>query len=290
MPDIGTFGPYHPHTVHFVVALAILGVVLRWISLLGRVPFTGPAAATLILLSAVASVVAVQSGIEAHGPAEAPPGARAAVIEHEEWGIRTRNALLGVALLEIVALVLARRRRADVEGARRAPRILHFASALAGLGALFCLYEAGEHGGEVVYAYAGGVGLQRNDPADVGRLLMAGLYHQAQLDRKAGRGDDAAALIEMAARRFPDDLEVRLLRADSQLRDRKDAAGATAMLDAITVPGDNTRMRVRHTILRADALVAGGQRDAAKSAVEALLKEFPNDARLKRKAEELAKS
>ena len=68
MPDLGTFGPYHPQTVHFVIALSILGVVLRWISLTGRVAFAGPAAATLILLAAVASVVAAQAGIDAHGP------------------------------------------------------------------------------------------------------------------------------------------------------------------------------------------------------------------------------
>ena len=153
-------------------------------------------------------------------------------------------------------------------GAARAA-IVHFASAVVGVGALFCLYEAGEHGGEVVYSYAGGVGLQRKDPADVGRLLMAGLYHQAQLDRKGGRAAEAAALIDLAARRFPDDVEVQLLRAESQLLDRKDPAAATAALAAITVPADNARMRVRHAIINADVLVASGQTDAARASCEA---------------------
>jgi uncharacterized membrane protein len=281
MPDLGTFGPYHPHTVHFVIALAILGVVLRWVSLTGRVAFAGPAATTLIVLAAVASVIAAQAGIEAHGPAEAPPGARAAVVEHETWGLRTRNMLLAVAALELIGLALARRGKS---------RYLHVASGVVGLGALFCLYEAGEHGGEVVYAHAGGVGLQRKDPADVGRLLMAGLYHQAQLDRKEGRAEEAAALIDMAARRFPGDLEVQLLRAESQLLDRKDAAAATAALAAITVPADNPRMRVRQAILRASALDASGQREAARAALAPLIAEFPNDARLKRKLGELGGS
>ena len=182
----------------------------------------------MILLAAVASVVAAQAGIDAHGPAESVPGARAAVVEHEEWGIRTRNVLLAVAALELLGAAAS-------PGAAR-PRSAHLASAVVGLGALFCLYEAAEHGGEVVYAYAGGVGLQRKDPADVGRLLLAGLYHQAQLDRKAGRADDAAALVDLAARRFPDDLEVQLFRAESVLLDRKDPAAALAALDAITVP------------------------------------------------------
>jgi uncharacterized membrane protein len=281
MPDLGTFGPYHPHTVHFVIALSILGVALRWISFTGRVAFAGPAATTLIVLAAVASVVAAQAGIEAHGPAEAPPGARAAVVEHEEWGLRTRNLLLGVAALELLGLALARRGKS---------RYLHFASGVVGLGALFCLYEAGEHGGEVVYAYAGGVGLQRKDPADVGRLLLAGLYHQTQLDRKEGRAEEAAALVDMAARRFPDDLEVQLFRAESQLLDRKDPAAAIAALAAITVPADNPRMRVRQAILRASALDASGQREAARAALAPLIAEFPNDARLKRKLGELGGS
>ena len=281
MPDLGTLGPYHPHAVHFVVALAIVGVVLRLVALTGRVAFAGPAAATLILLAAGASVLAVESGDQAHGPAERVPGARNAVVEHEEWGIRARNALVVVGVLELAALALARRGKA---------RYVQIASAVAGLVTLFVLYEAAEHGGELVYSYAGGVGVQRKDTADVGRLLLAGLYHQADVDRKAGRPEDAAALVDLAARRFPGDVEVQLWRAESALVDRKDAAAATAVLAGITPPADQPRLRVRHAILLADALVASGQRDAARASLTALAGEFPNDARLKRKLQELGGS
>jgi uncharacterized membrane protein len=279
MPELGTFGPYHPHTVHFVIALAIVGVALRLVSLTGRLAFAGPAAATLLLICAGASVVAVQAGLDAHGPAERVPGARDAVVEHEEWGIRTRNMLLIVAALELVALGLIRLGKA---------RYAHMASAVVGLGALFCLYEAAEHGGELVYGYAGGVGLQRKDPADVGRLLLAGIYHQAQLDRQAGRTAEASALIDLAAQRFSGDVEVQLLRAESQLLDRKDPAAAVATLAAITVPADNRRLRVRHTFLLADALATSGQRDAARAALQPLASEVPDDPRVKRKLEELS--
>jgi len=278
MPELGTFGPYHPHTVHFVIALAIVGVALRLVSLTGRLAFAGPAAATLLLICAGASVVAVQAGLDAHGPAERVPGARDAVVEHEEWGIRTRNMLLIVAALELVALGLIRLGKA---------RYAHVASAVVGLGALFCLYEAAEHGGELVYGYAGGVGLQRKDPADVGRLLLAGIYHQAQLDRQAGRTAEASALIDLAAQRFSGDVEVQLLRAESQLLDRKDPAAAVAALAAITVPADNRRLRIRHTFLLADALAASGQKDAARAALQPLASEVPDDPRVKRKLEEL---
>src|SRR5687768_5764519 len=123
MPDLGTFGPYHPHTVHFVIALAIIGVALRLVSLIGRPVFAGPAAATLLLICAAVSVVAVKSGTDAHGPAERVPGARDAVVEHEEWGIRTRNMLLIVAALELIALGLMRLGKA---------RYVHIASAVVG--------------------------------------------------------------------------------------------------------------------------------------------------------------
>jgi uncharacterized membrane protein len=278
MPDLGALGPYHPIVVHFVIALAVVGVVL---SLTGRLAFAGPAAATLIVLSAAASVPAAISGDQAHGPVERVPGARNAVVEHETWGERARNILIVVAALELIALAVTRMGKA---------RYLHIASGVVGLGALFALYEAAEHGGELVYGYAGGVGLQRNDPADVGRLLMAGLYHQSQLDRKDGRAEDAAALIDLAARRFPGDVEWQLARAESALVDRKDPVAATAVLASITPPADQPRLRVRHAILLADTLSASGQKDAARAALTPLAAQFPDDQRIKRKLQELGGS
>src|SRR5881409_1002662 len=122
MPNIGA---YHPVIVHFAIALLILGVIFRWISLTGRAPFTAPAAATLLILGAVAAVLAVQSGTDAHGPVERIPGTRELVTEHQEDGQRTRNVFLVVAAIELVALGLARRATA-----MRYARFAHFASAL----------------------------------------------------------------------------------------------------------------------------------------------------------------
>jgi hypothetical protein len=109
------------------------------------------------------------------------PGAREAVVEHEEWGKRTRNVFLVVALLEIVGLALSRK-------APRPERMMAIASAVIGVGGLVVLYEAGEHGGAIVYGYAGGVGTRWGDPQAVNRMFIAGAYQQALQGSRGGTG------------------------------------------------------------------------------------------------------
>lgn len=275
MPSLATF---HPVVVHFAIALAVAGVLLRVLSLSGRVAWSGPAAATLLLTVALAFAAADRSGKDAHGPVERVPGSAQAVIAHEEWGERAYRTFAVVALLELVALAFRRRGWAK-------PVLL--ASALVGVGGLYPLYQAGARGGELVYSYAGGVGIRSGAPEDVGRLLLAGLHHQAQLDRKAQRPQDAAALIELAARRFPADPGVQLAAAESLLLDRQDAAAATAALQALRVPADDRRLRMRRGFLLADALERGGDRQAAISTLEQLSAELPGNARLEKRLDEL---
>jgi uncharacterized membrane protein len=269
--------PLHPQVVHFAIALLAVGVTLRLLSLAGRPAFLGPAASTLLVLGTGAVVLAALTGTAAHGPVEQMPGLRAAVMAHEEWGERARNVFLIVLLIEAVALAL-----------RRSPHVKYVValSVLVGAAGLVCLYEAAEHGGTIVYNYAGGVGIRSGDPADVKRLLLAGLYQQALVERKGGRPLEAAALLDEAGQRFPDDLEVRVLRAESHLIDRKDAAGALAILKDITPPGDNRFLRMRHGLLTADALVATGQRDAAIATLQQLAAAFPSP-RIKQRLDDL---
>jgi uncharacterized membrane protein len=275
MPDIGVF---HPQIVHFVVALLIAGVAFRLVALTRKVEFAGPTAVILLLAGTVAAVAAVQSGTDAHGPAERIPGARAAVVEHEEWGERTRNLFLGVAVLEIAALALRR---------RAWHRFLLFGSAAAGVAGLFAIYETAEHGGHLVYSYAGGVGTRSGDPADVDRLLLAGLYQRATLDRRSGNAEAAAELFAEMGQRYPDDPTVRFMAIESQLGDRQDPAAALAALATFTVPADNRSVRMRAGLLRADAFVALEQPDSARAALETLLEAFPGNARIADRLEHL---
>ncbi|MGE3176333.1 MAG: DUF2231 domain-containing protein [Vicinamibacterales bacterium] len=271
-------GELHPQVVHFTIALSIVGVLFRLVSLIGRPAFVSPAATTLIVLAAVAGVVSTQSGDAAHDVVEAAPGVREAMHEHEEWGERARNALLLLAAVDLAALALAR----STKG--RAAKI---AASVVGLVALFCVFEAGEHGGALVYGYAGGVGTRTGDPKDVERLLLAGLYRQAMQDRQTGNAQGAAALLELAATRFPGDPETRLLAAESRLVDTGNPQAALDALAAIDIAPDAEALRVRRAMLQADAFLATGQRDAALAVLQPIAEAFPGQPQVQQRIDEL---
>ena len=264
MPDIG---PFHPQLVHFVVALGLVGVALRLVSLTGKLAWTRPAATLLLLLAAGASVAAVQSGQNAHGPAERVPGAREAVQTHEELGEDTRNLFLLVALFEIGALAL--RKREPVH------RWMLIASGVAGIAASYVLYEAAEHGGSLVYSFAGGVGLRTGNPEDVQHLLVAGLYHESRTARDAGRHDEAARLTQELVRQMPNDPTVQLISIQSMIEDQYDAKGALTALAALPVPVDNPRFALRKGMLQSQALAAVGEKDSARAVLAQLQEQFP---------------
>jgi uncharacterized membrane protein len=272
VPEIASF---HPQLVHFVVALLIVGVLARVMSLLplpGRISFVGAMAATLIFLGTIASVLAVRSGLEAHEAVEGIPGIRPVVSEHEDDGETTRNIFLAVSLVEIGILAFAVRK----PGVARGLRVL---SAVVGVVGVVFLFETAEHGGEIVYAYSGGPGLRTGDSNDVRRQLVAGLYNNAILDRKAGNSEAAAARIDELQRMMPADTGVRILRIQSLVRDRKDPAAALAALDSLAVTPSNRRLYMQKTMLQAEALDLAGQRDSARAVLTDLKKDIPQAAR-----------
>lgn len=277
MPDIGVF---HPQIVHFVIAFTIGGVLLRIVSLFGKPAWVGPAATAMILFGALATIPAVQSGTNAHGVAERIPGARPAVMEHEEWGERTRDLFLVIGLVELVGLGLAR--NPDRKKLARGARMI---SAAIGLVGLFFVYETGEHGGRVVYGYAGGVGTRSGDPADVTHLLIAGLYQQAMQDRADGNPEGAARLIEEMLRRAGDDWTVQAMAAESLLRDRHDPQASLDFIDDLDVPADNALIGARLGLLQVDALEALGLADSAQVVLQDLATRFPQSPSVRRRVE-----
>lgn len=274
MPNLGEF---HPQVVHFVIALLIVGVGFRVLALFKPQTWLSPAATALIVLGACASYAAVKTGTDAHGPVERVPGSRDAVVEHEEWGERTRNIYLAIAALELLGLALAQNRR----------RYLHYATAALGAVGLFAVYETGEHGGELVYGYAGGVGIRSGEPEDVNRLLLAGLYQQAMLDRKNNKPHSAALLIAQLAARYPDNQAVQIMGVESLLRDSKDPIAARAAVERLHPSDADVRSQRAIAMLKADILVAAGHRDSARTIVEDLVKQLPTNARYKAKLDSL---
>lgn len=268
MPDIGSL---HPQVVHFVVALLIVGVIARIVSLIPLGPrwsFANGMAATLLLLGTAAAVVAVQSGLDAHEKVESIPGIRQAVNVHEDYGKDTRNIFLVVSAIEIALLIVAGRKPGVAKGLRAL-------SAVVGIVGGVYLYEAGDHGGDLVYSYGGGVGVRSGDTADVRRVLVAGLYDNLQVARKAGRHDEAARLADQLQSIMPGDTSALLLRIQSMVRDRKDSRGALAALDSIPVSPNNSRLRFQTAMLRVEALDSAGMRDSARAVLTALKKDVP---------------
>ena len=277
-----TLAEIHPQVVHFAIVLLLVGVAFRIISLTGWFSFTKHSAAVFLIGGTLAALVAVKSGDAAHGPVERIPGVRAAVIEHEEYGEKTHDVFAVVALLEILALGLA----AGGKVAKYA-KAAYVASAAIGVYGGVVLYEAAEHGGKLVYEYAGGPGLRTGNPEDVERLLLAGLHLQAQADRKAGRAADAARLVQEMATRFPADTTVQFLRAESLLLDAKDLPGALAAARGVAIDDKSARWATRKAGLVADVFVAMAMPDSARAALAPVVEAFPQNTRLKAKLDSI---
>ncbi len=264
MPELGSL---HPIIVHFVIALGIFGVLFRLASFTGKLSWTGPAAAALLFIAAVAGVIAAQSGHEAHEKSEDIPGIRSAMHEHEEAGEWARNVFVLVGVLELAGLLLRRK--------EKLARAALIGSALAGVAGVGALFKAGDRGGDLVYEYAAGIGTRSGDPADVRRLLIAGLFNQARAARDSGKFEESARLTDELARQAPDDPNVKLLGAESLLKDKKDPAAAIAALNAMPAPKEGRFFEVQKGLLMSDALVAAGQKDSARALLTALQAKYP---------------
>lgn len=269
------WGQLHPEIIHFVVALGLVGVALRLLSLTGKAAWSRPAGAVLLIITAVAAWAAVKSGHEAHELVERIPGGVGRQVQaHEEAGETTRNLFLVVGALELAGLALASRRSVQ--------RWVLVASAVVGVVASYELYDAAHKGGLLVYNYAGGPGLRSGDTTDVRHLLVAGLFSQARVARRAGDTTEAIRLTQELGRQLPADPSVQALLVQSMIHDQHDPAGALAVLDTLKWPGDNPRSEMQLAMLRSDALREAGQPDSARAVLEALARKYPDNRMIQR--------
>jgi uncharacterized membrane protein len=282
----------HPQVVHFVIAPVLVGLPIYLLAFARRARGLRITATILLAVAALSGVVAAQSGHEAHEGIEDAPGLREPIDKHEELGEDTRDVFLVLLGLELVALWLARSGGSasteSLAGRRKAAMAVQALVALGWVGGTALLYEAAEHGGELVYAYAGGIGTRSGDTVDVQRLLLAGLYNESRADRAAGRTADAARLVDEMARRYPNDPQILMLQAESLVQDRKDGRGALDVLARLPssprpapaegrgegrggMPGmGGPPGGQRAALLRSDAYVLLGMPDSAKATLMAL--------------------
>ena len=196
MPSLASF---HPVIVHFAIGLAVAGVLLRWLWLSGRVGWAGPAAAALLLTSAVVVFAAARSGVDAHGPVERVPGSAQVVSEHEDWGNLAYRAFVVVGLLELLALALRSRGRAK-------PVLV--ASALAAAESLLLDRKA---------AAVAVAALERTSvPPDDGRLRMRRAFLRADAFESEGNKPAALSALEQLSAESPQN--ERLKKRIEQLR------------------------------------------------------------------------
>jgi TolA-binding protein len=189
-------------------------------------------------------------------------------MDHEDAGHWARNVFIVIALLEIVAIG-ARRKSINVA------RVALWASAVVGIAGGAAIIKAADRGGDLVYAYAGGVGTRTGDTAAVTRLYLAGLYQAALQARTQKDSVRAASLFSDMERQFPNDTNVRLLVAESQLRDKHDSRGALVTLSRLPAPPGNRFLASRVAFLKADAYVAAGKPDSARATLEQLAVAYP---------------
>ena len=155
--------PLHPAVVHFPIVLLLIGAAVavaavflnRW-----HLPWT---AAALLVLGAVGSFVAAETGESANETVgDLPPPVEHLVEEHEEWAERTETVAGIAGALALVAATLGAFAARRDAWARFGPlwKLALGARALTAMAALvgcFLVFQTARFGGELVYDHGVGV-------------------------------------------------------------------------------------------------------------------------------------
>lgn len=164
--------PLHPATVHFPIALLLLGAAVAVLAVFVRRWHLPLFAAVLLSLGAIGAVAATVTGEEEEEKVEhAIPSAEPVLEEHADWGERARNAGIVAAVFAVIAAVAS--------GRPVAGRALSVLTACAALVAGYSVAQAGHFGGELVYRHGAGVALERG-PDTGDKVLPARGEHEEE--------------------------------------------------------------------------------------------------------------
>lgn len=142
--------PLHPAVVHFPIVLLLLGAVAALVAVFWRKQGVPALAAGLLVLGALGTWGAVESGESDGGLLEsASPQVNDLVDAHQTWAKRTLMISI-VAALAAAGSVLAARWP-------RIARAVAVVAALASVAAAYGIYETGHRGGALVYRHGAGV-------------------------------------------------------------------------------------------------------------------------------------
>ena len=142
--------PLHPAVVHFPIVLLLLGAVVAIVAVFWRKHGVPALAAGLLVLGALGTWAAVQSGESDGGLIEnSSPQINGLIDAHETWAKRTL----------VISILAAFASGGTVLAARwpRAARAVAVVAALLSVAAAYAVYETGHRGGALVYRHAAGV-------------------------------------------------------------------------------------------------------------------------------------
>lgn len=142
--------PLHPAVVHFPIVLLLLGAVVAIVAVFWRKNGVPALAAALLVLGALGTWAAVQSGESDGGLIEnSSPQINGLIDAHETWAKRTL----------VISILAAFASGGTVLAARWpwAARAVAVVAALLSIAAAYGVYETGHRGGALVYRHAAGV-------------------------------------------------------------------------------------------------------------------------------------
>lgn len=149
--------PLHPAVVHFPIVLLLLGAVVTIAAVFVRKYGVPALAAGLLVLGAVGTWGAVESGESDGGLVEnTAPQVNDLVDDHERWAKRTLAMSILAAFAAGGSVITARW--------PRIARAVAVVAALVSVAAAYGIYETGHRGGALVYRHGAGVQVATTKP------------------------------------------------------------------------------------------------------------------------------
>jgi uncharacterized membrane protein len=147
--------PLHPAIVHFPIVLLLMGMGVALLAVFWRKHHVPALAAVLLVLGALGTWAAVESGKSDGGLVESSSLELNALVDaHETWAKRT----LAISILAAFAA------GGSVLTARwpRIARAVAIVAAAVSMGSVYGIYETGHRGGALVYRHGAGVEFAAN--------------------------------------------------------------------------------------------------------------------------------